>query len=186
MITDRHLSRDEIRTVWTIDRSEIVDSIYRLENGALVPRAMHIDVSGWPPGESEKYTPILEACFDRGGWFHGLFDDESMIGVAVLDSRFIGKDQDTLQLKFLHVGRAHRDRGFGRRLFRLAGTEAIRLGAARLYVSATPSRHTIDFYLGLGCQLATEPDAELFELEPEDIHLEFDLARHLKPSGGAP
>jgi hypothetical protein len=57
----------------------------------------------------------------------------------------------------------------------LAAVEAKQRGAKRMYISATPSEHTINFYLRLGCKVAPEPDPELFELEPEDIHLEYDL-----------
>ena len=59
--------------------------------------------------------------------------------------------------------------------FDLARIEAIQRGAKGLYISATPSEHTIDFYLRLGCNVTPEPHVELFELEPEDIHLEYVL-----------
>jgi hypothetical protein len=42
-----------------------------------------------------------------------------------------------------------------------------------MYISATPSENTVNFYQYLGCVLTEEVDAELFELEPEDIHLEY-------------
>jgi len=175
MIATRPLSRDEVKEVWSIDRTETIDGIYYLEHGALVLRQEHYDMRGWPPGEAEKYTPVLEACFDRGGWFRGLFDGLRFIGVAVLDSRFIGRNSDQLQLKFLHISSGYRHQGLGRWLFDLAGAEARKRGAKRLYISATPSEHTIDFYLRLGCTVAPEPDPELFALEPEDIHLVCDL-----------
>jgi len=60
-------------------------------------------------------------------------------------------------------------------LFNLAVAEARRRGAKWMYISATPSEHTIGFYLRLGCQVTLEPDPDLFELEPEDIRLEYDL-----------
>jgi predicted N-acetyltransferase YhbS len=173
MITGRNLSRDEIDEIWTIDRSEVVDAAYHLENGVLVLRPEHFDVRGWPPGEAEKHAPVLRACFDRGGWLYGLFDDQRVIGAAVLESRFIGRNGDQLQLKFLHVSREYRGRGLGQQLFHSAIVEAIRRGAKGLYISATPSEHTIDFYLRLGCVVAPEPDVELLELEPIDIHLEY-------------
>jgi predicted N-acetyltransferase YhbS len=175
MISGRKLTRDEVHAVWTIDRSEVVDDVYHLEDGALVLRREHDDVRGWPPGEAEKYTPVLEACFDQGGWFYGLFDHHRLIGAAVLESRFIGRHGNQLQLKFLHVSRSYRNLGWGRKLFDLAKAEADRRGAKSLYISATPSAHTIDFYLRMGCSVARQPDAELFELEPEDIHLECAL-----------
>ncbi len=175
MIHGRDLAREEIQRIWTIDRSEVIEAVYALEDGVLALRTAHFDAHGWPPGEAAIYTPLLEACHDRGGWCYGLFDNDRLIGVAVLESRFIGQPADQLQLKFLHVGNGYRDQGLGRRLFELAAAEARRRDARRLYISATPSQHTIDFYLRLGCIIAPEPDAGLFELEPEDIHLEYNL-----------
>jgi len=175
MISGRTLTRDEIQEVWTIDRREVVNAVYYLENGALVLKREHYDMQGWPTGEAEKYTPILEACYDQGGWFYGLFDNGQLIGIAVLGSEFIGTNKDQLQLKLLHLSRAYRNRGLGKQLFELAKDEARKRGAKQLYISATPSEHTVDFYLRLGCKLTLEPDSELFELEPEDIHLECEL-----------
>ena len=53
--------------------------------------------------------------------------------------------------------------------------KAIDLGAESLYISATPSKNTIGFYLHMGCRLAFEVNQELFRLEPKDIHLELIL-----------
>jgi predicted N-acetyltransferase YhbS len=175
LINGRRLSRDDIRAIWTIDRGEVIDAVYYLENGSLQLRREHHDLSGWPPGKAEQYTPILESCHDRGGWLYGLFDGDRLVGVAVLESQFIGKHKEQLQLTFLHISRPYRSRGLGQRLFRLAKAEAVGRGAMSLYVSATPSKHTVDFYLRLGCTLAPEPDPALYELEPEDIHFEYAL-----------
>jgi predicted N-acetyltransferase YhbS len=174
VIGSRNLLREEIEQVWNIDRSEMIENIYRLENGTLVLRPHHFDVPGWPPGEQEKYMPILLDCFDRGGWFHGAFEDAELVGVVVLENKPIGKQKDQLQLKFLHVSRSYRNSGLGTQLFERAKAAARERGARQLYISATPSENTVNFYLRLGCAIAAEPDPELFELEPEDIHLECD------------
>lgn len=178
MLEPRALRRDEIKDIWQIDRSERVEAVYHLVDGRLVLRPERHEASGWAPGKPERDTPILEACFDRGGWFYGFFEGQRPIGVVVLESRFIGNCEDTLQLSFLHVSNRYRDKGIGRQLFMAAAAEARRRGAKSLYVSATPSEHTINFYLGLGCRVAATPEPELFELEPEDIHLEYDLGSH--------
>lgn len=175
MINSRELSRAEIPLIWSIDRREVIDAIYYYENGKLVLKPEHYDMQGWPPGEAEKYTPLLETCYERGGWFYGLFDDNQLVGVAILENQWIGRNQDMLQLKFLHISSAYRHQGLGQRLFELAKVEAQRREARRLYISATPSQHTIDFYLRLGCLVTDEPDPDLFALEPEDIHFEHDL-----------
>ena len=175
MVTLRQLHRDEVPLIWNIDRSEMIKNLYRVESGALVLRPQHIEVTGWPPGEAEKYTPILLDCFNRGGWFYGAFDEGRLVGAAVLESRLIGKRKDQLQLKFLHVSRSYRNRGLGSKLFELAKATARQRRAKRLYISATPSENTVNFYMRLSCMVTREPDPELFELEPEDIHLESEI-----------
>lgn len=175
MITTRELRRDEIKKVWEIDRSEVIDHINYFENGTLVLKPEHYDLRGWPPGEAEKSAPVLLDCFDRGGWFHGVFDDGKLIGLAILENQFIGRPRDQLQLKFLHVSRAYRNQGIGKQLFEQARARARQMGARLMHISATPSENTVNFYLSLGCVVAREPDPELFELEPEDIHFECDV-----------
>jgi predicted N-acetyltransferase YhbS len=171
MITARELTRDEIAQIWGIDRREVTEDVYHLENGALVLKPEHYDMQGWPRSEAELYTPILHECFDRGGWFCSLFDENKIIGAAILDSKFIGKGQDQLQLKFLHISRDYRKQGLGKRLFEMASAKARERGARKMYISATPSQNTVDFYLRLGAVVTKEPDPELFALEPEDVHL---------------
>ncbi|MCL4299704.1 MAG: GNAT family N-acetyltransferase [Anaerolineae bacterium] len=170
--TTRTLSRAEIELIWTIDRSEVIENIYYLQEGGLALQPEHYDVPGWPPGEAETYTPLLNACYDRGGVFSGVFAGARLIGVAVVDTRFIGPNRDLLQLKFLHVSRDYRRHGVGTYLFEQAKAAAAERRARGLYISATPSENTVNFYRRLGCRVIAEPDPELFALEPEDIHLE--------------
>jgi len=167
------LKREEITLIWQINRREVIHNIYQLHNGELVLIPEYFDVQGWPPDEVEQYTPILLDCFDRGGTFWGAFEDGKIVGVAVLESKFLGVNNDTLQLKFLHISHEHRKQGLGKELFHLAVKRAISLGAKKMYISALPSENAVNFYIHLGCALATEIDAELFALEPEDIHLEY-------------
>ena len=174
-VTIRELRREEVQGVWSVDRSEVIDAVYYHQGGELVLRPEHYDMKGWPPGEAEHYGPILLDCYDRGGTFYGAFDGHGLVGAAVLESRFIGRERDQLQLKFLHVGRSHRGSGLGRTLFHKAVARARERGARRLYISSTPSENSVGFYLGLGCRLTKEVDPELFELEPGDIHMEFDI-----------
>lgn len=175
MVEIRKLERHELPGLWAIDRSEVIERVYRLDGAELVLCAEHHDVRGWPPGEPEHYGPILLDCFEHGGTFYGGFDAGRLAGAAVLESRFIGRARDTLQLKFLHVGQDHRRAGLGGRLFDLVVGAARTRGARRLYVSATPSENSVGFYLRRGCRVTEEVDPELHALEPEDIHLVLDI-----------
>ena len=49
------------------------------------------------------------------------------------------------------------------------------VGARRLYVSATPSGPTVEFYRSHGFEPTDEPDEALFALEPDDIHMILEL-----------
>jgi predicted N-acetyltransferase YhbS len=169
----RLLGRDEIPLVWQIDRREIIQNIYYLRDGKLVLVPEYYNMQGWPPVETEHYTFILTDCFDRGGTFWGAFEGEKLIGAAILESKYIGANRDTLQLKFLHVSHGQRKQGLGTKLFHLAVEHARSRGAKKLYISATPSENTINYYMKLGCVLATEIDPDLFALEPKDIHLKY-------------
>jgi predicted N-acetyltransferase YhbS len=169
----RLLQQDEIPRIWQIDRQEVIENVYYLRDGKLVLEPEYYEMQGWPPGEAEQYTPILLDCYDRGGFFWGAFENDTLVGVSVLESKFIGSGQEMLQLKLLQVNHDCRRQGLGTKLFNLAVEKAEALGAKKLYISATPSENTVNYYMRLGCVLATEIEPELFALEPEDIHLEY-------------
>jgi predicted N-acetyltransferase YhbS len=173
----RRLARHEVADVWSIDRAEQIERVYawRGDRLSLVPQRH--DVTGWPPGEPEKYGPMLLDCFDRGGTLYGAFEAGRLVGAAVLESRFIGRSADRLQLVFLHVSRTHRGTGLGGRLFAMLVEAARALGARQLYISSTTSENTVRFYLNRGCRPTAEIDAALFAIEPKDLHLEFDVPR---------
>jgi predicted N-acetyltransferase YhbS len=177
MITYQELTADRLPTIWRIDRSEVIEKVYHLRNGELVLEREFYDLPGWPPGLPDSAAPVLAECLKKGGLLLGAVDGGMLIGAAVLESRFMGHPPDQLQLVFLHVSREYRGRGVGRKLFLLAAGRARELGARRLYISATPSENTVNFYLGLGCVLVQEPDPRLFAEEPEDIHLEYHLLK---------
>ena len=175
MITGRLLSADELERIAEIDRSEVIERIYYAEPDGLVARAERYDMRGWPSGNVDGIVADLRTCHAQGGWIYGLFGGDRLIGVAAVDTRRFGPRQEMLQLLLMHVSQPYRDQGLGTRLFGAACAQARARGARRLYVSATPSEHTVHFYLARGCCVTDEPDPELFALEPEDIHMVCDL-----------
>jgi GNAT superfamily N-acetyltransferase len=168
----RELGRNDIDRVWTIDRREHIAHIYRLLDGVLHLEAHEFDVPGWHPDTVVRTTSLLREMHDRGARFFAAFDGQQLAGLSVLDTLRRGERRDLLQLEFLHVGRDYRGQGLGTRLFAQARQAARALGARGLYISATPSENTIRFYQRRGATVLATPDAELFALEPEDIHLE--------------
>ena len=95
--------------------------------------------------------------------------------IGEMKRSLLGRGGDKLQMSFFPVDWAYRNRGVGRALVEFAVEEARARGARRLYISASPSKATVDFYLGCGARLAEKVDKRLYALEPEDIHLELVL-----------
>ena len=75
------------------------------------------------------------------------------------------------QLAFLHVSAASRASGIGRRLSDEMDRIARDAGDTRIAVSATPSENTVRFYGRRGYELLAQALPELYELEPEDVHM---------------
>ena len=167
----RTLIRDEIELIWAIDRSEVHHHIYKVVDGQLALVPAYFEVPGWHPTMVEVDRPMLYECFDRGGTFLGSFDDESLNGVSVVDTRVVGSDKDCLQLLYFYVSRSARGQGIGSTLFAAAAEAARAHGAERLYVSSVPTENTVNFYVGRGALLAPRPDPDLFAAEPDDVHL---------------
>ncbi len=171
----RKIRREEIEKLRNLDRSEIVEQVYNYKNENLIIKDEFYDVPGWSPSDMDSHIEELDAQNDRGDYIFGAFDGEKLIGIAVLGSEFINSTKDQLEVIFLHVDAKYRKQGVGTNLMNRLISQARELEAKKLYVSATPSKNTVDFYLNRGACLTKELNSELFELEPEDIHLDLNI-----------
>jgi len=169
----RAVKRKEIDDIRNIDRSEIINQFYYYKNGKLVLKKKYYNISGWDPKDIDININNLYDLYDRGGFFLGLFQEKRIVGVIALECKFIGTNNDQLQVVFLHIDKNYREKGYGKILMNQTKERAKALGARKLYISATPSKNTVDFYMHLGCELASEINADLYQLEPDDIHLEM-------------
>lgn len=170
-LVTRSLTRAELPALWTIDRRERVDEVYAVVDGQLTLRREFYDTRGWPDGEPESQAPLLLACFERGGIFRGVFEGNRLVAASVLDSAPVGDWPTLRQMAFLHVSHDWRGHGLASALYERCLADVQALGGEGLYISATSTRRTVDFYLTKGARLAPRPDSSLYRLEPEDIHL---------------
>ena len=169
----RNMTANELSRIWQIDRTEYVEAIYSYEKGRLKEHPIKETYHGWAPGDEEAYTPIIARCFQQGGFFWGGFVADKLKSIVILDTKWIGKHKDTLQLEFLHIDRAYRKQGIGKILFKKAVEEARLRGAKRLYISSTENKNTVEFYRHMGCSITKDVESELYQLEPNDIHMEY-------------
>lgn len=173
MIEIHTLTVEDLSLIAEIDRSEQVNFAYRVEQGILKKYAVDWDVPSWyqyGTGEHSVHRKIagLRPVLTDGGLLLGAYDQDTLLGLAVIQPRF---EPGMARLAFLHVSRPHRGRGVGKALWAEAELIARTHNATKIYVSATPSGPTVDFYRNLGCTLAATPHPALFAMEPEDIHL---------------
>ncbi|MGC4108005.1 MAG: GNAT family N-acetyltransferase [Thermomicrobiales bacterium] len=170
-VTLRVLTTAEASRVLEIDRAEEIDGVYALVDGALVLRDKRISVPGWNPATAPDYPLRIREVLANGGAAFGAFDGAVLVGISTLDVTPVGGNPAVMALDLLHVGAGHRGRGIGKRLTAMVAARARDLGATALYISATPTRNTVDAYLRMGAQVLATPDPVRFALEPEDIHL---------------
>ena len=171
----RRLKREEINRLRELDRSEYVRLLYKYSEGSLVSQKADLDVPRWSEQECVRRISKLLQELAKGGIAVGAFDDDLLVGLAVLGHKLIGDNLDELQLVSLHVSRDYRRKGIAVELLGRVCKLARDKGAKRLYISATPSESAVGFYLNQRSKLATKVNKELYQLEPEDIHMVKDL-----------
>ena len=169
----RELPHEDLSRVGEIDRSEHITRGYVLKNGVLESQQVDWKVPRWSDDPSrgfsvqariEEWKPLLD---DRGILL-GAMDGDTLAGVAILRPRL---SEGTAQLAALYVDRKYRRQGVATALVEEVVCLVRQEGAARLYVSAIPSESAVGFYLGRGFVPTEDVNKELFELEPDDIHM---------------
>jgi ribosomal protein S18 acetylase RimI-like enzyme len=169
----RRLARAELSRVAEIDRTERIDLIYEQRGTELEERRGNWSSPAWDPdghGEHsvEAQRHALEHDVDAGGSAIGAFSQGRLVGIGVVVPHL---HPEIAHLAFLHVSASFRSAGIGHRLSDELDLIARDAGDSEIVVSATPSENTVRFYIGRGYELMAQPLPELYELEPEDVHM---------------
>ena len=169
----KRLARVELSRVAEIDRTERIDLIYEQRGTELEERRGNWSSPAWDPhGHGEHSVQAqrhaLEEYVDAGGIALGAFSQGRLVGIGVVVPHL---RPGIAQLAFLHVSAAFRAAGIGRRLSDELDLIARDAGDTEIVVSATPSENTVRFYLRRGYELTAEALPELYDLEPEDVHM---------------
>ncbi len=171
------MGHSELRRIGEIDRSEEISQDYVCQDGSLHLKDVHWSVPRWSqdghgehsvPGKIAAWRPWLE----EGGTMFGAFDGEALVAFAIYRPHL---SASMAQFAVLHVSRPYRRKGLGTALTEKVIELARSDGATQLYVSAAPTRGTVEFYQSLGFRPTRESNQELLELEPEDIHMTMEL-----------
>ena len=167
----------EFERIGEIDRSEEISQDYVFLNGNLHLKDVHWSVPRWTrTGQGDHSVADKIATWrpwlDEGGTMFGAFDGEALVAFAIYRPHL---SLGMAQFAVLHVSRSYRRQGLGTTLAAKVIESARRDGATQLYVSSAPTKGTVEFYQSLGFCPTREVNQELFELEPEDIHMTMEL-----------
>lgn len=169
VITYRRLKLSEKERFAEVDRSERITEAYR-QNGTdletvdvewVVPRwSLHETLRGW------------DAFLTNECLLWGAFDGELLVGFCGYRPNIA---PDTGQFTLLHVSKIYRRRGIGHQLAGMLIGYVQEQEIPNLYVTATPTRGTVDFYRSLGFRPTDKPLPDLLEMEPDDIHMRMEF-----------
>jgi GNAT superfamily N-acetyltransferase len=171
----RYLSANELSLIGTIDRAEEIFEKYIWQTDLLILVPGYESVSSFTEEELHQIISRQEKLLKEGGKVIGAFDTDTLAGVASVEQMRRGNKAEYCKMDILYVSQPYRGKKVGQQLVEESKIIARQFGATKMYISATPTRYTVDFYLAMGARLATEIDPELWNLEPEDIHLEMSV-----------
>lgn len=176
----RRLAGSDLVRLAEIDRTERIDTLY-VQHGRELEQETGGDWSAAPwftEGTSEHSVAHQIAECERylaaGGIALGAFADDRLVGIGIVTPHI---RPGIAQLAYLHVSSGYRGRGVGGHLSEALEQLARDGGDTAMVVSATPSLNTVRFYRRRGFEPMSEPLPELYELEPEDVHMEKPLTR---------
>ena len=178
-IAYRSLAVSDLSRLGEIDRTERIDRIYVQHGTRLEPVAGDRSAPPWDLEDDGEHSvaalrAMLEQVVARGATALGAFSDDRLVGFGVVLPHV---RPGLAQLVALYVSNAYRGRGVGGRLTAELEEIALDGGDTAMVVSATPSANTVHFYLGRGFEPTGDPLPELYELEPEDIHMRKTVIR---------
>ena len=172
-IAYRRLVAEDLARLGEIDRTERIETLYVQHGSLLEEQAGDWSAPAWlSEGEGEHSVAHQRSeCarhLARGAFALGAFVAKRLVGIGIVTPHI---RPGIAQLAFLHVSSGYRACGIGGHLSdeleRLAREE----GDTTMAVSATPSLYSVRFYLGRGFAPMSDPLPELYELEPDDVHM---------------
>lgn len=169
----RRLDLSELRRVGEIDRTETIDGLYVQHGSRLEPVPGDRSAPPWDSEGTGEHSiaaqrEALVSLVTSGAVGLGAFDGDRLVGIGVVRPHL---RPGVAQLAYLHVSNGFRARGIGGRLADELERIAREAGDTSMVVSATPSFNTVRFYERRGYVPMAEPLPELYELEPEDVHM---------------
>jgi len=168
MITVRHMESEEVESIRELDVSESDTIVYKWIGGQIVAVSEQWQRPRWDASECDKRISKIRERLAKGEALIGAFDKDLLVGAAIFRPHL---DPGRSELAGLWISRKYRRQGIATQLTREVERLAQKAGITALYVSACPSRSAVGFYRSRGFRPTQNVNKELYEQEPEDIHM---------------
>lgn len=175
-LTYKKMNCEECPLIAGIDPSHYIEKAWREVDGKRQLVETNYMATDWPDGYDAILTG-LRRTISAGGFAIGVFEgEENLIGFCSVEPGLFGQRHKYILLNELYVTALWRGKGVGKRLFISAAKEARKLGAEKFYICSASAENTVAFYFSLGCTEAMEINSALYEEDPRDYQLEYDLS----------
>ena len=169
------MGAEAVERLRELDVSEEGDIVYYWVEGEVVAVPEQWRRPRWSDEEcNRRINSIRDDLIEEGVVMIGAFDGDLLVGIATFRAYL---SPGMSELAGLWVSCTHRRQGVATRLVAEVERLGRETGSAALYVSATPSRSAVGFYRGRGFQPTLDVNKELYEREPEDIHMTLSLVQ---------
>jgi len=150
---------------------EIINILY-MDNGELKERENRF-YETWDQEKLIELSRELKKAVKNGNILYAAYDQRQIIGFSVISNDIFFDEY--VNMPYIHTSKGYRGYGIGKYLFNIMALEAKKLGAKKLYISTHPAVESQKFYQSIGCVSTEKLNQKLFDLEPYDIHLEYEL-----------
>lgn len=168
----RELSLADSQRIREINGSQFIGKAWREVDSMRQLVQINWQEDGLPNGVT-WHIEQLEHSLKKGGKAWGCFEEDTLIGYAVMEPEHFGETANYMLLDQMFISLEWRGKGIGRSLFKRCSQFAKDTGADKLYICAGSAEETVAFYFGIGCIEAKEINQSLYENDPRDYQLEY-------------
>jgi predicted N-acetyltransferase YhbS len=179
-VTYRQLKLEESERLYEINASQFIGRAWREVNGERKLVEINYQDPDWPNGYDYHLDRLKETIQGKGCAIGAFDEKQTLIGFITVNREFFGKMYNYVLLDQLFITLDYRNKGIGKKLFFLSADVAKQWEADKIYICAGSAEETIAFYFAVGCVEAAEINRELYESDPRDFQLEFNIHNESK------
>jgi GNAT superfamily N-acetyltransferase len=171
----RKLAIEECDKLKEMNASQYVGRAWREVDGKRKLVDINYQDPDWPEGYKHHYLNLINTIHNGGSAIGAFAKNNQLLGFATVNSQLFGEHDQYVLLDQLFITLECRNQGIGKQLFLRSAKAAGEFGAKKIYICAGSAEETIAFYFAIGCKEAEEINQELYEADPRDYQLEWEI-----------